>query len=60
VSFAYILKFYPQTAPRSFAEAKGLVITDYQSELEKNWLAELKKKYPVKVNQKVLEEVKRG
>jgi peptidyl-prolyl cis-trans isomerase SurA len=58
VSFAYILKFYPQPAPRSFAEAKGLVITDYQAELEKNWVAELKKKYPVKVNQKVLEEVK--
>lgn len=54
VSFAYILKLYPQTAPRTFAEAKGLVVNDYQAEREKQWLAELKKKYPVVINQKEL------
>lgn len=54
VSFAYILKLYPQTAQRTFAEAKGLVVNDYQAALEKQWLAELKKKYPVVVNQKEL------
>ncbi|MGN6165414.1 MAG: peptidylprolyl isomerase [Flavisolibacter sp.] len=58
-SFAYILTYYPQTAPRNFSEAKGLVITDYQNELEKNWLATLRKKYPVVVNEKELNELKR-
>lgn len=57
-SFAYILKYYPQPAPRNFAESKGLVITDYQNELEKEWMAALKKKYPVVINQKALDELK--
>ena len=58
-SFAYIIKYYPQPEPRSFADARGLVITDYQNELEKNWLAELKKKYPVVINDNALNELKR-
>lgn len=57
-SFAYILKMYEKAGPRSFVEARGLVITDYQNELEKNWLAELKKKYPVVVNKKVWQVLK--
>jgi peptidyl-prolyl cis-trans isomerase SurA len=57
-SFAYILKYYPQTEPRNFADAKGLVITDYQAQLEKDWLEKLKKKYPVVINQKALENLK--
>jgi peptidyl-prolyl cis-trans isomerase SurA len=50
-SFAYIIKTYPAGAKRSFEEAKGLVINDYQAELEKRWVDELKIKYPVKINQ---------
>ena len=53
-SFAYILHTYAQPAPRSFDEAKGLVINDYQAELEKKWIDELKKKYPVVINQNAL------
>ena len=36
-------------APRNktFEEARGLAISDYQSFLEKEWIAELKKKHPV-------------
>ena len=56
-SFAYILKLYPNTEPRTFAEAKGLVINDYQTNLEKTWLLELKKKYPVIIDQKVLNSI---
>lgn len=37
---------------RTFAEARPAVITDYQTHLEKQWIAELKKKYPVKINKK--------
>lgn len=36
----------------SFEEARPAVISDYQAFLEKNWLDQLKKKYPVKINEK--------
>ncbi|WP_081658876.1 peptidylprolyl isomerase [Terrimonas ferruginea] len=56
-TFAYIFKVHPQAGPRSFAEAKGLVINDQQSLLEEAWMAELKKKYPVHIDQQVWEEL---
>lgn len=37
----------PQT--KTFEEAKGQLISDYQAFLEKQWLASLKNKYPTKV-----------
>lgn len=49
-SFAYILNVHAKPAPRSFTEARGLVIADYQDELERDWIKELKRKYPVHVN----------
>jgi len=42
---------------RSYAEARGLVISDYQGELENQWVAELKKKYPVKIDEKVYQQI---
>lgn len=36
----------------TFDEARASVISAYQNELEKNWLDQLRKKYPVKVNDK--------
>lgn len=56
-SFAWIFKAYPQPTQRSFTEAKGLVINDYQLVLEKNWEEALRKKYPVTIDQKVLAEI---
>lgn len=53
-SFAYIIKTYPLPMQRSFSEARGLVINDYQTFLEEQWVATLKKKYPVVIDQKVL------
>ncbi|MDB5195719.1 MAG: hypothetical protein JWP88_89 [Flaviaesturariibacter sp.] len=53
-SFAYILRLHPTVSPRSFAEAKGLVINDYQTELESNWVNTLRAKYPVTINQQEL------
>lgn len=38
---------------KSFEEALPSVISDFQDELEKQWLQKLKKKYRVSVNQKV-------
>ena len=56
-SFAYIVKTYPQPAQRSFNEAKGLLINDYQALLEQQWDEALKKKFPVAIDQKVLGEI---
>jgi len=36
----------------SFEEARPTVISDYQTYLEKSWLDQLRKKYPVKINEK--------
>jgi peptidyl-prolyl cis-trans isomerase SurA len=38
---------------KSFNEARAAVIADYQDACEKQWIAQLQKKYPVQVNKKV-------
>lgn len=53
VSFAYILQVYDQRSPRNYKDARGFVINDYQSFLEDQWIASLKKKYPVNIDEKV-------
>ena len=52
-TFSYIVNVVPQPGQRSFEEARGFVINDYQQVLEKQWMGNLKKKYPVKVNDAV-------
>lgn len=56
-SFLYIVNVYAKSTPRSFEDARGMVMNDYQSAIEEKWIAQLKKKYPVKVNQVVWKEV---
>ncbi len=53
VQFAYIIREYASSSPRTFSEARGLVINDYQNELENKWIEELKKKYPVTIDEVV-------
>ena len=53
VTMAYIVKLYPNRTPRNYREARGLVINDYQAYLEESWIRELKKKYPVKLNESI-------
>ncbi len=53
-SFSYILHIYHDRSPRNFQDARGFVINDYQSWLEDQWIGELKKKYPVKIDEVVL------
>jgi peptidyl-prolyl cis-trans isomerase SurA len=54
ITFAYIIKLYNERMHRTYLEARGFVINDYQSYLEDKWIAELKQKYPVKINDAVL------
>jgi len=48
VSFIRITKVDGPT-PKALNDAKGFIISDYQENLEKNWIQELKQKYPVSV-----------
>lgn len=45
-------------APEEAADVRGAVTGDYQNRLEEQWVTELKQKYPVKVNKKVLKKAK--
>jgi peptidyl-prolyl cis-trans isomerase SurA len=40
--------------PENFSDVQSEVIADYQDFLEKRWVESLHKKYPVKVNTRVL------
>ena len=50
------IKILP-SEPMQFKKARGLVINDFQEQLEKDWIVELKKQYPVKVNKKLLKKL---
>lgn len=43
--------------PESYEDVRGLVTADYQDQLEKQWVADLRKKYPVEVYYDVLKTV---
>ncbi|MGF1638249.1 MAG: peptidylprolyl isomerase [Cyclobacteriaceae bacterium] len=43
--------------PKSLSEVRGKVISDYQNYLEKNWLDDLKRKFPVKVKKRTLKKL---
>lgn len=59
VSFSYILNVYNERSPRNYRDARGFVINDYQTFLEDQWVAELKKKYPVRVEENVFSSLPR-
>ncbi len=40
--------------PKSLDECRGLVTSDYQTALEKEWISELRSKFPVELNKEVL------
>ena len=44
--------------PKTLNEARGLYITDYQKYLEDKWIKELRSKYPVSVDKKMLKTIK--
>ena len=58
-TFVKYVNIYPANQQRSFEDSRGLVINDYQQQLEQQWIQELRKKYPVKVNENLLKEIVR-
>ncbi len=54
-SLLYIIRKIPGGAVKTFQEARGFVISDYQSELDKKWLQKLRKKYPVRIHEAVFD-----
>ncbi|HQV40263.1 MAG: peptidylprolyl isomerase [Flavobacteriales bacterium] len=52
------MKKVVQPEPKPLIEARGLVTAAYQDQLEKDWIKELRAKYPVKVEQDVLYSIK--
>ena len=57
-TFNYVIKVYNEPGQRSFEDARGLIMSDYQQVLEEQWIAELKKIYPVKINEPVFQTIK--
>lgn len=47
-----------QPEPKTFKEVRGIITSAYQAQLEQNWINELKVKYPVAVNETVLNKVR--
>ncbi len=57
-TFNYIINVYREPGERSFEDALGIIISDYQQVLEDKWITALKNKYPVKVNTAVFNSIK--
>ena len=43
---------------KPYNKVRGIVISQYQDELEKEWIKELREKYTITINQKVLKSIK--
>lgn len=54
-AIAVIISRIEPARAKTFAEARGTVINEYQAQLEKQWLAQLKQTYPVKVNEQEIQ-----
>ena len=56
--FKKIVRIEPSRR-KSLQEARGYVVADYQDELEKEWIRELKNSYPVKIKNSVLSQMRK-
>lgn len=46
-----------QPEPKTFKEVRGHITSGYQTELEKQWMQELREKYPVEIDTKILNKI---
>ncbi len=53
----YVKEILPESS-KKLSEVKGKVMSDYQDQLEKDWIKELRTKYVVKVNKSTLKKLK--
>lgn len=54
-----VMKEVLEPQPKLLSEARGMITAAYQDHLEKEWLKELRKKYPVNVSQPALKTLKK-
>lgn len=52
-----IVNAIEQPRQKTFEESRGMVISDYQNFLEKQWLEQLRKKYPIVINNEELKKL---
>lgn len=55
----FLYNFKVLEAPEEVSDVRGMVTGDYQNQLETEWVEELKSKYPVVVNEKVLKKARK-
>lgn len=53
-----VIKILPISV-KKLDEVKGRVLSEYQTNLEKNWIADLRAKYKVDINKKALKKIKK-
>ncbi len=53
----YVKEILPESS-KKLSEVKGKVMSDFQDQLEKDWIKELRTKYTVKINKKALKKLK--
>jgi peptidyl-prolyl cis-trans isomerase SurA len=51
-----VIEAFEPARPKRLDETRGMVVSDYQNQLEQSWIKELKVQYPVAINE---EEVKK-
>lgn len=49
-----------ESQPKKLKDVKGLVISDYQNYLEKNWIEQLRHTYTVEINEEILDQIKKS
>ncbi len=57
IAFVHVKEVLKPTY-KTLDDSRGIITSDYQSFLEKEWIKQLKQKYPYEVNTSVLEKVK--